>query len=67
MKGTSTASALTAPLHTPLTRPTMAHLAPIRLATLNYLSSRYPGQDLTWHPLFTAVRELWLVTFNNWL
>lgn len=30
----------------------------IRDAVLTYLRRRYGAVDLTWHPLFTAAREL---------
>jgi len=36
----------------------------IRLATLSYLRSRYNRGDLSWHPLFQAVRELWAEAVN---
>lgn len=35
-----------------------------RAAVNAYLRAKYPG-DLSWHPLFTAMRELWCMAFDH--
>lgn len=33
----------------------------VRRGVLGYLNRQYGRVDLTWHPLFTATRDLWLL------
>jgi hypothetical protein len=39
---------------------TIAHAFEMRDAVIRYLRSKYPTGDLSWHPLFVAVRELFV-------
>jgi len=36
-----------------------------RIESMIYLRKKYRRGDLSWHPLFTAMRDLWVSAYNG--